>query len=171
MTAISPTIRNIRKRLGKTMAQFADMIGCRQSTVSRYESGKLIPGRTVLILLLQYAQASERPPILDALGVSRAAAAGWEQRKLVDASKTFGDCLKTSPTLPVYAPGLVAFAKAARQIVSKGPDVEPSLAPILRHWIKHSTDPKAHQYFRHIAAYLDVKLRVLEARCRPKRRP
>jgi DNA-binding XRE family transcriptional regulator len=177
MSALSLAIRSLRKRLGKTMVQFADMIGCKQSTISRYESGKLVPGRTVLILLLRYAHASERQPILDALGVSCTAAQGWDQRELVDALKTFQDYLEVSaaarsrsaPRLG-SAPALLAFAKAARQIVSQRSDVEPALVAILRHWIEHSRNRRAHEYFRHVAAYLDVELKVLQAR-RPKRRP
>ena len=45
MSALADAIRQIRKRLDKTMVQFAELIGCKQSTVSRYESGKLVPGR------------------------------------------------------------------------------------------------------------------------------
>jgi len=42
------------------MVEFAGMIGRQQSTISRYEAGKLVPGCAVLILLLQLAQDAER---------------------------------------------------------------------------------------------------------------
>jgi transcriptional regulator with XRE-family HTH domain len=153
------------------MAEFAETIGCRQSTVSRYESGKLTPGRSVLILLLQLAQGRERQPILDALQVDRSLASGWNETDLVDALKTFEDYLETSPapgksreTRPKYASALAAFAKAAKRIVLKGSDVEPALIDILHHWINHAENRNAHGYFRHVAAYLEVELTVLQAR-------
>jgi transcriptional regulator with XRE-family HTH domain len=170
MNDLSLAIRGIRQRLAKTMAEFAEMIGCRQSTVSRYESGKLTPGRSVLILLLQLAQGRERQPILEALQVDRSLASGWNESDLVDALKTFEDYLESSPApagsreARKYASTLTAFAKAAKRIVLKGSDVEPALIDILHHWINHAENRNAHGYFRHVAAYLEVQLTVLEAR-------
>ena len=155
------------------MVQFAEMIGCEQSTVSRYESGRLIPGRSVLILLLQLAEDAERTPILTALGVSRSGAGGWREQDLVAALKTFEDYLETSarpgtPPGPRTAPhgALAAFAKAAKRIVLEGADIEPALVSVLEHWLHHAHNPKACSYFRHAAAYLEVQLSPLEGRTR-----
>jgi len=174
MTDLSHTIRAIRQRLGKTMVEFAEMVGCRQSTISRYESGKLLPGRSVLLLILQLAQGAERGPVLDALGVSPTAASGWAERDLIGALKTFEEYLEVSsrsagrrarPRAPTAS--LAAFARAAKRIVLEGANIEPALASILERWLQHGADAKAQQYFQNAAAYLDVQLAVLAG---PRRR-
>jgi len=171
MTNLASAIRAARQRLGKTMVEFAEMIGCRQSTVSRYESGKLVPGRSVLILLLQLAQGAERGPILEALGVSRAVATGWPERDLIEALKTFEEYLELS-SAPPRARGrrredsLAAFARAAKRIVLQGAPVEPALVSVLEHWTAHGANPAARQVFRQLVAYLDVELTVLASPAR-----
>jgi len=174
MTTLAHAIRDIRRRLNKTMVQFAEMIGCKQSTVSRYESGKLVPGRSVLILLLQLARGAERQPVLDALGIAGAAPAGWSERQLTTALKTFEDYLDVSgPVKPRGSPAasLASFARAAKRIVLAGRSVDPALVSILQCWSAHHSNPKALAYFRDIAAYLDVELKLLAARGKPRRKP
>jgi len=171
MTDLSQTIRVIRQRLGKTMVEFGGMIGCRQSTVSRYESGKLLPGRSVLLLILQLAQGAERKPILDALGVGPATASGWPDRDVVSALKTFEEYLALPAQGRAGAPStsLAAFAKAAKRVVGERSEVDPSVVSILELWSQYGADPKAVQHFRNIASYLDVELSVLAASGRPSR--
>ena len=135
MINLAHAIRAVRQRLDKTMVEFAEMIGCRQSTVSRYESGKLVPGRSVLILLLQLAQGAERGPILDALGVGRAVATGWAERDLIGALKTFEEYLDLSSAAPrarrrAREGSLAAFARVAKRVVLEGSPVEPALVSI-----------------------------------------
>jgi len=176
MINLAHAIRAVRQRLDKTMVEFAEMIGCRQSTVSRYESGKLVPGRSVLILLLQLAQGAERGAIMDALGVSPGAATGWTQPNLIGALKTFEEYLDLSSGAPrprgrEPEDSLAAFARAAKRIVLQGAPVEPALVSILDQWIAHGANPAAWQFFRQLVAYLDVELTVLEGptRGRPER--
>jgi len=164
MTPLGPTIRTIRKRLGKTMVEFAEMIGCKQSTVSRYESGKLVPGRSVMILMLQLAQGSERTPVMNALGVTRAAAAGWTQPSLAQALKTFEDQLgqaRAGGARRAPSASVAGFARAAKRILLAGQEVDPSLVSILELWGTHHANPKALPHFRHVAAYLEVELKLL----------
>ena len=170
MTDLSQTIRLIRQRLGKTMVDFAEMIGCRQSTISRYESGKLIPGRSVLLLILQHAQGAERKPILDALGVGPAAS-GWPERDLIGALKTFEQYLElpSRPRTGASSSTLAAFARAAKRLVEARSEVDPSVVSVLEQWSQYGGNPKAAQHFRNIAAYLDVELGVLGASGRPRR--
>jgi len=97
MTQIGIAIRNTRKNLGKTMAEFAEMIGCKQSTISRYEAGRLTPSRAVLIVLLQLAKGADREIILERLGVDRSTRSEWSERDLLDALKTFEDYLELVP--------------------------------------------------------------------------
>ena len=174
MTQIGSAIRNTRVSLGKTMAEFAEMIGCKQSTISRYEAGRLTPSRAVLILLLQLAKGADREIILESLGVDRSTRSEWSERDLLDALKTFEDYLaipgkqakRARGNQPAPASRLAAFAKAAKQVLLERPEPDPALVTILEHWIRHRANPKAHQYFRHAAAYLDVELSVLEARAK-----
>jgi transcriptional regulator with XRE-family HTH domain len=171
MTQIGSAIRNTRKSLGKTMAEFAEMIGCKQGTVSRYEAGRLTPSRAVLILLLQLAKGADREIILGSLGVDRSTRSEWSERDLLDALKTFEDYLaipgkqakRARGNQPVPASPLAAFAKAAKRILLERPEPDPALVTILEHWLGHRANRKAHQYFRHVAAYLDVELSVLQA--------
>lgn len=52
-----------------TTTEFAEAIGATNPTVSRYETGKLRPSRSMLLLLYAFAEtAEERRPIVDALG-------------------------------------------------------------------------------------------------------
>ncbi|MGA2329851.1 MAG: helix-turn-helix transcriptional regulator [Bryobacteraceae bacterium] len=97
MTQIGIAIRNTRKNLGKTMAEFAEMIGCKQSTISRYEAGRLTPSRAVLIVLLQLAKGADREIILERLGVDRSTRSEWSERDLLDALKTFEDYSELVP--------------------------------------------------------------------------
>lgn len=171
MPPLGPTIRAIRKRLGKTMVEFAEMIGCKQSTVSRYESGKLVPGRSVLILLLQRARGSERQPVLDALGVSGTVPAGWSERQLLTALRPFEDYLAVSGSARRHAPSstsLASFASAAQRIVTGGRQVDPALVSILQQWTAHHSDPRAIPHFQNVAAYLKVQLKLLAARHKPR---
>ncbi len=171
MNDIAVAIRNTRKRLGKTMAEFADMIGCTQSTVSRYESGRLRPSRTVLLLILQLAEGPDREVFLNGLRADSATQSDSRERDLLDALRTFEDYLgmardraarddaeRRCPGSPV-----AAFARAAKQVLLGSPEPDPALTAILEHWIRHRKNRKAHEYFRHVAAYLDVELTVLEA--------
>jgi transcriptional regulator with XRE-family HTH domain len=149
------------------MVEFADVIGCKQSTISRYESGKLVPGRSVLILLLQLAQGSERPPVMNALGVTRAAAAGWTQPPLAQALRTFEEQLGQARAAGAHrAPSasVANFARAAKRILLAGQQVDASLVSILELWIAYHANPKALPHFRSVAAYLDVQLKLLPGR-------
>jgi DNA-binding transcriptional regulator YiaG len=66
--ALGTGIRSIRKRLGVTQSQFADLLSVRPATVSRWEAGVLKPGVALLIQLLRLAQQEEETkPIVTAL--------------------------------------------------------------------------------------------------------
>ncbi len=172
MIGLANAIRMIRTRLDLTMVDFAERIGCKQSTISRYESGKLIPGRSVLMLLLQLAKGSERPPILDQLGVTPATMEGWKDRDLMIALQTFDQYLEGAGkemAVDVRENPKVQFARAARQIVLSNAAVTPALVRIVKHWLKHAGKPDLQEYFEHVAAYLDVELSVLGSRRRKRR--
>jgi transcriptional regulator with XRE-family HTH domain len=171
MDHIGKTIRSIRIRLEKTMVEFATLIGAKQSTVSRYEAGKLKPGRPVLILLLQLAKGGEKAAILQALGVERTVAQDLESRQLIEALRTFESYLesplrhgKALQAKPDGGSTLVDFVKAAKRIILAYEDVDPSVTAVLNHWYKAGTDPGTREVFRNAAAYLDVELAAQRAR-------
>jgi DNA-binding transcriptional regulator YiaG len=58
-TGLPEMIRAIRRRLGDNQTQFAARIGTKQNTVSQYESGKLEPGKAVLLNLQRLAVTDE----------------------------------------------------------------------------------------------------------------
>lgn len=171
MGDLGSAIRSIRTRLGNTMVEFAETIGAKQSTVSRYESGKLVPGRPVLLLLLQLAEGNERWPILGALGVDRGSAEGWNELRLIRALRTFERYLEASRSQrgnqeAGFAPqsALEAFAETAKKIILECQDLDPSVLSILDQWLKHGKNPEALEFFRHAAAYLDVELTASSSR-------
>ena len=171
MSDLGNAIRGVRTRLGKTMVEFAALIGAKQSTVSRYESGKLVPGRPSLLLLLQLAAGHERWPILGALGVDKRLAHDWNERRLIDALRTFEYYLEASTSQravqeasPRPLSPLDAFAEAAKKIILECQNVDLSLVTILNHWLKHYENPETLEFFRHAAAYLDVELTASDLR-------
>jgi putative transcriptional regulator len=58
-------VRELRRRLGLTQYQLADLLGCHQPTISHWESGHTRPGGFALRLLDQLeeraAQEQENP--------------------------------------------------------------------------------------------------------------
>lgn len=60
----------IRKRKAMNMAQFARLLGVSFSSISRYESGKVIPSRPVLQHLLIMAEGVEKVTVSRAIGES-----------------------------------------------------------------------------------------------------
>jgi transcriptional regulator with XRE-family HTH domain len=152
------------------MVEFAGTIGAKQSTVSRYESGKLVPGRPVLLLLLQLAEANEKRPILEALGVDERFAEGWNELRLIEALRTFERYLEASRSQKGLReasssprPALEAFAETAKKIILECQDVHPSVLGILNQWLKYGKDPETLEFFRHAAAYLEVELTALSS--------
>ena len=165
MDHLGKAIRSIRVRLGKTMVEFASLIGAKQSTISRYEASKLTPGRPVLILLLQLAEGTEKAPILRALGIEQKTVQDLESRQLIEALQTFerylessGQSSKARHTKRDDGTELVDFANAAKRIILAYEDVDPSMTVILNFWHTFGADPGAREVFRNAAAYLDVEL-------------
>ncbi len=82
--ALSPEeIRFLRKRLGKKQADFANEIGVRPETLSRFETGETRTNeRTDKLIRLYYALASRDPILIEQLGPTiREIMAAWEYTK------------------------------------------------------------------------------------------
>ena len=82
--ALSPEeIRFLRKRLGKKQADFANEIGVRPETLSRFETGETRTNeRTDKLIRLYYALASRDPILIEQLGPTiQDIMAAWEYTK------------------------------------------------------------------------------------------
>lgn len=92
--SLAETIHSIRKRLKLTQSEFGKRIGVRANTVSQYENGLILPGRSALLLLLPLAEDDEREPILEALGEVPSEMQLWEadiRRRADDARKELSE--------------------------------------------------------------------------------
>lgn len=167
--SLGDAIRGIRKSRGETMAEFARVLGIDQGTISKYESGKVVPRRSVLLLLLPLTVegTEEREVILNALGITSGDVYGLSTEVVQDTLEKYEEYLKAGG--PKMHPtrgdnSLVNFAKAAGQITRREAMVEPSLVEILRYWIDVGHDKKTHQIFKNAALYIDIELKALAAR-------
>jgi transcriptional regulator with XRE-family HTH domain len=151
---LASTVRAIRQRLKQTMAEFAEMIGTEQSTISRYEAGQIVPSKTVLILLLLLATDSEKRPILEALGIVDEQQIEAQFRGAEEALKKVSELRRRHGRDPT----LVQFAGEAAQIVSAGAPVGKALVQIMKLWRLQRDSQELQQsleqmlpYFRFVA--------------------
>jgi transcriptional regulator with XRE-family HTH domain len=119
------------------MTEFAQLIGSDQSTISRYESGHVVPSRTTLILLLLLSAEDERKPILEALGdvdekLVRSRFA--DAREILTARSPSKSVRRRSGADQTRA----LFAEESAAIVSSAKQIEPALVEILKLCREHS---------------------------------
>jgi transcriptional regulator with XRE-family HTH domain len=157
------------------MVQFAARLGTGQSTISRYESGAVVPPRSMLILLLQFADTDkEKQPLLEALGVTADLREGWPPGELEKALQEFDDLYSAAKRRNVPASNrqrmdheaLLDFAQRATVIVKEIGKVHPALVEVLGFWIKYHSHPEMHEAFETAAAYLAIEIpaRALKAK-------
>ena len=60
MNSLASAIQQIRKRLDLSQADLAKRLACQQNAVSKYQSGKVQPGKDVLVRLWAIADDAER---------------------------------------------------------------------------------------------------------------
>ena len=58
-TLLGQAIYSIRCRLGETLSQFSERLGCTQGIISKYERGTIKPSRSMLLLMFPLAQTEE----------------------------------------------------------------------------------------------------------------
>jgi transcriptional regulator with XRE-family HTH domain len=161
LSELSQAIRQIRERLGANTTEFGNLIGANQSTVSRYELGRTIPGYIHLGALLQIAEGTEKNPILDAL--QHKLGVNGEQQVLDELSR-MGRLRKLGQD-DFYAwlelKELERFSGLAEKVLVKRKEVDPSLNAILDLWLSSETsDPRVRRCFADAANYLKVCLSV-----------
>jgi transcriptional regulator with XRE-family HTH domain len=63
MTWDQGQVKGLRQKLGLTQSEFADLLGCRQQTISEWEQGLYVPGNAYAQLLNRLAERSHVPPM------------------------------------------------------------------------------------------------------------
>jgi transcriptional regulator with XRE-family HTH domain len=164
LSSLAETISAIRQRLGKTMVEFARLVGSDHTSVSRYESGQIVPGKPILILLLLLAQGDEKPPLVKALGLrdddetqrgfEGALASLLEYER--QAARSRGKARKDA--------GLTEFVKEAAAIANARLSVDPAVAEVLRRLRESKADRKMQTQFRNFLIYLDIAMPHSKAR-------
>jgi len=138
------------------MVEFARLIGLDYTSISRYESDQIVPGRPVLILLLLLAQGDEKPPLVKALGlrdddeIQKAFEGGlaslmeYERQATRSRSKSRKDA------------GLTAFVKEAAAIANARLSLDPVVAEVLRRLRVSNASRKIQTHLRNCLIYLEI---------------
>jgi transcriptional regulator with XRE-family HTH domain len=158
LSSLGETISAIRQRLGKTMVEFARLVGSDHTSVSRYESGQIVPGKPILILLLLLAQGDEKPALVKALGLrdddetqrafEGALASLLEYER--QATRSRGKARKDA--------GLTEFVKEAAAIANARLSLDPVVAEVLRRLRVSNADRRVQTHFRNFLTYLDIAM-------------
>lgn len=152
---LNHAIRALRRRLGQTMTQFSELLGLEQSTVSRYESGQVVPSRTVLILLLLLANDEEEPAILTALGVPTKEALALPRQKLREALPAIRNLHGRGDEEAELDQTLAAFAEEAHLILSKRVPVDRSLVELLKLYRRHHSNKRLRRAVVEMLSYFE----------------
>ena len=153
------------------MVEFARLVGSDHTSVSRYESGQIVPGKPILILLLLLAQGDEKPPLAKALGLrdddeaqrafEGALASLLEYER--QATRSRGKVRKDA--------GLTEFVKEAAAIANARLSIDPAVAEVLRRLRASKGDRKMQTQFRNFLTYLDIAMPHSKATAAAKPRP
>ncbi len=170
MPTLSETVRNIRKRLRKTMVQFAGDLGVSASAISQYESGKIAPGEGVLLQLLKFASGDlERSAILQNLGVSAGLVGPADEQQLIEACQELQEYFELVKRDGIPERDITPrnareqWLRETAKILEEEKLVTPVVVEILRAWRKHGGKLEVRKAFEQFAAYLEVQLRLMEA--------
>ena len=171
MPTLADTIRQIRKRRGETMVVFAKRLGVTHPTISGYESGKITPSRSMLLLLLPLADGDERLPILASLDLQEADRSSLPDDELQHALESFESWFSSGGFESVDRSAKElrrGFAEFALEIL-RAPNAPliPGINLVLEKWIRHRSAKRTHHVFENAALYLDIELRKFE-RGKPK---
>lgn len=144
------------------MAEFGQRLGADHSIVSKYESGKVAPSRSMLLLILPLAKGRERSAILQALGLEASDVEGLSADEVQDALVEFERYLEAGGTgRGERVADKRRFADLARQVLDAD-EIEPALLGILQKWVTHRGNRKARRVFKNLDVYLDVELSRFE---------
>lgn len=158
LLSLGDTISAIRHRMGKSMVEFSRLVGANQSSVSRYESGKTPPGKTMLILLLLLAQGDEKAPLLQALGLRDDAEIQQVFEGALASLVEYERLAARSRDRSKKDAGLAEFVTEAAAIAAARLSVDPVVADILRLLRTSKASPKIQAHLRTMMALLNVAL-------------
>ncbi len=175
MSDLAKVIRGIRHRQGMTTTVFGELLGVSHSQISRYESGKAVPGALPLGRLLHLAEGAEKNPILKPLSEMLGRSGKATEAELIhDLEKMhyYPDPLWGSLPLPgppadpsilseiqEFTPYLAALTEAFNEFWERRREIDASLVRILRLWLLHDdTDPRVRQCFEDGAKYIEMAL-------------
>jgi transcriptional regulator with XRE-family HTH domain len=160
-----------------SMADFGTLLGITHAQVSRYESGRSLPGYIALGRLLQLAEGVEKNPVLDhlseLLGKKLTAAEAREELRRMNyyTEPLWGSLPVTPPADPKIwdefkqlTPNLAGILKATDELCTRGHEVDPSLPLFLQLWLTSRTsDPEVRRCFAEAAQYLEFRLSKAQA--------
>ncbi len=137
------------------MTEFAEMIGADQSTISRYESGQVLPSKTVLILLLLLAEGEERAAISDAMGAADLGALNARFAGSLEIlrahAKKYPRSVKTAATDIVR----IQMVEESAALVSAGKPIEPALVAMLKLFREHGDNKRLRQCLAQMLPYFE----------------
>ena len=137
------------------MTEFAELIGTDQSTVSRYESGRILPSKTTLIVLLLLSREEEKAPILAAMGEVDEHAL---RTRFEGAQETLGALLRRhrqARRSSAVELKRIEFAEESAAIVSSGRPIEPALVEIIKLCRKYSDNRKLRNSLAQMLPYFE----------------
>lgn len=153
------------------MVEFARLVGSDHTSVSRYESDQIVPGKPILILLLLLAQGDEKAPLVKALGLrdddemqrgfegALASLLEYERQSARSRGKARQDA------------GLTEFVKEAAAIANARLSIDPAVAEVLRRLRASKADRKMQTQFRNFLTYLDIAMPHSKATAAAKEQP
>lgn len=153
-------IRHIRKRRGQTQAEFAQVLRCRQNTVSGYERGHLAPSPFVLMLLLDMADPEEERALAGQLeDYSRRGVSGLSVERFRGTAKPLLGEIQLSWELMSLVPAskradFGLFIPAVAHIIESCPTMDPSIPEILQLWAAHHEKPPVAGWLRDMLGFL-----------------
>jgi transcriptional regulator with XRE-family HTH domain len=154
--SVGNAIFAIRKRMKKTMVEFGRIIGANHGTVSRYESEKVPPSNSMLILLLLLAEGEEKEPLLKALGIGDDAEIQGAYQHALNSLLEYGRRAGRSQSKSTKEAGLRKFVEEAAAIATSGISLDLAVAEVLRRLRTPKASRQIQAHFRTFLACLDV---------------
>jgi len=175
---IAEAVRSLRKRLGKSQMEFAELLGCQRNTVSRYEIGAFLPSPFVLVHLLGMAETAGTEAAAESETITRELKA-YCTHNLVGGGRTVEETIammrlvtgatfreiQRSHSLLAGLPeqkikdyGFRQFAPAVAHVVEACGTVDQSVADILHLWAAHWHESATVQHFRAALEFLRFQL-------------
>lgn len=164
MSELGRLIRKIRKRQGKTMAEFGEQLNTTAATISRYEAGKFVPDRSALLKLLGVAQGEERRALLRALGSVEPDRLDLKEKDLARdleiARAEMERVLKEDRSAPETRRWMLGLALQ----IGRHPEIPLWLPTIMSLWQRYYTNPRMASLIAELGEKMIARIRDEEVR-------